>query len=179
MTLPLIFWESALPFLLVFTAVYALLRKTRALGKENNTGAIAVSLTMALTLVLLHAQGAYPAWFDPVEWINIAMQYFGLALALLLMTLLILGILRIEVSDRLFRKILFMVLLVDLIVPDKLVLALFFGGTLPDWFTNLLSPEIIATLVGLAVFVLLVWFVTYDAKAARERRKKLKDYWLR
>lgn len=178
MTLSLLLWESVLPFTLVFTLVYALLRKTGVLGKENKSGAIVVSLAVALTLVLLHAEEAYPSSFDPVQWINVALQYFGLALVLLLCTILLLALLGIEIDNRLLRRIILVVIVVDVIIPDTLVVALLFGGAMPDWADRLFTPQVIATLIGVVVFIALVLFVTYDAKAAKKRRKELINRYL-
>ena len=61
--------DFLLPFLLVFTIIYAVMQKTKILGDKKNFNVI-IALVIALTFVVPHVIGYYPLGYDPVQVMN-------------------------------------------------------------------------------------------------------------
>ena len=78
--------DVILPFLLIFTITYAILRKTKILGDEskNKNFSIAIAFVVALLVVI---QGSV------VQIINTAIPHLGVVLVAVLMFLLMIGLL--------------------------------------------------------------------------------------
>jgi len=81
--------DVLLPFILIFTIVYAIVYKSNIFGKEKKNLSLVIALVMALTVVALHVTGTYPQNYDAVEIMNSAIPNIvlfvvgGLALLLL------------------------------------------------------------------------------------------------
>ena len=83
-----------LPFLLVFTIIYAILQKTKILGGEDSNQKsfnVIVALVMALAFVVPSITGQYAAQNDPVEILNNALPGVALTTVAILMVLLVIG----------------------------------------------------------------------------------------
>ena len=59
--------DVLLPFLLIFTIVFAILQKTKIMGKERKNYNVVIALVVALSVVIPHVTGSYPAGIDVVE----------------------------------------------------------------------------------------------------------------
>lgn len=83
--------DFLLPFILVFTIVFAVLRKTHLLGDRKNFDVI-ISLVLGLTFVVPHVMGTYPLGYDPVAVLNAALPSISLVSIAAIMLLLLMGI---------------------------------------------------------------------------------------
>jgi len=83
--------DVLLPFLLVFTVVFAALRQTKILGDERKFHVI-IAMVMAFGVVIPHVLGRYPPGKDIVVIINTALPHVSVVLIAILMVLIILGI---------------------------------------------------------------------------------------
>ena len=63
--------DLLLPFLLIFTIVFAVLQKSNILGKDKRNFNSVIALVVSLSVVIPHITGSYPAGFDVVEIIQI------------------------------------------------------------------------------------------------------------
>ena len=69
--------DVLLPFLLIFTIVFAVLEKSRILGEERRNMNSAIAIIFALMIVIPHITGNLPAGYDPVLIINAALPAVG------------------------------------------------------------------------------------------------------
>lgn len=83
--------DFLLPFVLVFTIVYAILLKTKILGEKKNFNVI-VALTLGLLFVVPHILGSYPLGYDPVEIMNATLPSISLVAVAAVMLLILLGL---------------------------------------------------------------------------------------
>jgi uncharacterized membrane protein YgcG len=81
-----------LPFILIFTVTFAILRKIKILGDKKQYD-VAVALVMGLTVVGTHVMGLYPPNRDPVAILNQSLPQVALVVIVILMALLVLGML--------------------------------------------------------------------------------------
>ena len=61
--------DVLLPFLLIFTLVFAVLQKTEILGDDKKNFNVIIALVLGLLFVVPHIAGAYPIGYDPVQFI--------------------------------------------------------------------------------------------------------------
>ena len=83
--------DFLLPFLLVFTIIYAVMQKTKILGDKKNFNVI-IALVLGLLFVVPHITGAYPLGYDPVEIMNSSLPSIALIAVAAIMLLLLMGI---------------------------------------------------------------------------------------
>ena len=75
--------DVMLPFLLMFTLMFAILQKTKILGDDKKNFNTVVALVMSLLIVIPHVNGTYPLDYDPVNIINRFLQMLGMTKILL------------------------------------------------------------------------------------------------
>ena len=89
-------WESLglsdviLPFLLIFSVVFAVLEKAKILGDNKRVHTI-IALVVGLTTVIPHSTGFYPANMDIVDIINTALPQIAVVIIALLMVMILVG----------------------------------------------------------------------------------------
>lgn len=83
--------DFLLPFILVFTIVFAVMQKTKILGDKKNYNVI-IALVLGLLFVVPHLTGNYPLGYDPVQVMNDALPSISLVSIAAIMVLLLLGI---------------------------------------------------------------------------------------
>ncbi len=85
--------DSLLPFLLIFTVLYAILNKTKIIGEGRKNFNVMVALVLSLMVVIPHITGKFPdPTRDPVVIINTAIPNVSVIIIAVLAVLLIIGI---------------------------------------------------------------------------------------
>ena len=84
--------DVLLPFLLVFTIIYAILQKTKILGDEKKNINMMLALVIALLVVIPHVTNSYPPDADIVVIMNTALPQVSLLIVAIIMLIVILGI---------------------------------------------------------------------------------------
>ncbi len=159
--------DVILPFILIFTLVFAVLQKAKILGKEpdgrpKKNFNVIVSLVMALAVVIPHVTGSYGR-FDIVEIINGALPNISLIIVAILMVLLLIGVFgkELDISKHSFGG--WIVLAAFIIVIY--IFATQAGWTgLPSWLGFLRDPSTQAAVITILVFGIVIWFITKEDK---------------
>ncbi len=90
------FLDSFLPFLLIFTIIFAVLQRTQILGSDGNNPRknfnVIVALVISFTVVIPHILGTYPAGQDAVEIINKAIPSVAILVTAIVLFLIIAGV---------------------------------------------------------------------------------------
>ncbi|MBU1975731.1 MAG: hypothetical protein KKG59_04985 [Nanoarchaeota archaeon] len=164
--------DVLMPFILVFTVVWAVLTKTKILGTEKKNRSIntMISLVMALAVVIPHVMGRYPPGSDVVDIINTAIPNVAVVLIAVLMMFIIIGISG-KTPDMSKSPIggWFVILGVVVVVYIFGRATGWFGG--PSWLDFLDNPETQTLLVGAIVFALVIWFITKDDRGGEQRTR--------
>ncbi|MEM4637969.1 MAG: hypothetical protein QXK76_03030 [Candidatus Woesearchaeota archaeon] len=160
--------DVILPFILVFTIVFAVLQKTKILGEENgrprkNFNAV-IALVMGLAVVIPHVIGTYPSpESDIVLIINNALPNVSAVMVAVIMLLLIMGVfggdVNIAGSSLAGWAVLFAIIATVIIFGNA---ANWFE--LPLWLDFLNDSETQALVVVILVFALIIWFITKEDK---------------
>jgi hypothetical protein len=158
--------DILLPFLLIFTIVFAVLQKTKILGKDSEDNPhknmnVVIALIMGLAVVIPHATGRYSSQYDVVDIMNNALPGVSLVLVGILMAMMLLGIFgsRFDLTEGPVGSGI-AVLMVLIVIGIFASAAGWF--TLPGWLYFLNNPETQTTFVVIAIFALIVWFITKD-----------------
>lgn len=158
--------DIILPFILIFTIFFAVLQRIKLFGKESKRYNVAISLAIALLVVIPHATGAYPPQYDIVNIINDSIPEVALLVLVVVLVLIMLGLAFRPVTGRVVSG------WVALIAAAVLIL-IFLGNLFPLPILTYIDPSIQALIVILLVFGLIVWFVTRPEPSEEERKKTL------
>lgn len=157
------FIDIVLPFLLIFTIVFAVLEKTKILGEDKKVKKYAaiVAMVLAFSVVVPHVTGNYYYGFDAVQIINDALPQIGLLIVSIVMMLLTVGLWTGKTPDGtkgagpwfLFGSLI-------------LVVLIFLGSigwdNMPDWLWRLFSSDLIAPIVAILVIGIVLTFIIGD-----------------
>jgi hypothetical protein len=165
--------DILLPFVLIFTIVFAVLQRTKALGKDDkgrpmkNFNAI-IGLVMALAAVIPHVlwgsnnvRDPYLSngFLDVVQVINNALPNVSLVLVAILMFLILVGIWgkNVEIGGTTFGGLIAIASILGIIFI--FAIAAGWVGHIPNWLSFLKDPQTQALIVVILVFGLIIRFI--------------------
>lgn len=154
------FTDSLLPFMLIFTVIYAVLSKVNIFGKEKKNYNVVVALVISLSAVIPHVTGRYPPGADVIEILNKALPNLSLVVILVVMVFVLLGIFGAE-ADWVPNGVTgFVVLLAFGTVLYIFAHAAGWTPYIPSWLDH---PETKALIIIILVFGLLIYWITRDS----------------
>ncbi|MFH1408775.1 MAG: hypothetical protein ABIH34_02620 [Nanoarchaeota archaeon] len=154
--------DVALPFLLIFTIVFAILQKSRVLGEGRKNYNLIVSLVIGLSVVIPHVTGAFSNEnLDPVLIINKALPTVSIIIVAIIMMLILIGIFGGE------AQLLGIALNGWIAFISFILIVLVFGASAGwwngwDWFNDIFGQEAIALIIIILVFGIIIGFITSD-----------------
>ena len=156
--------DILLPFILVFTIVFAVMQKTKILGDKKNFN-VMIALVLALIFIAPHITGTYPLGYDPVQVMNSALPSISLVAIASIMLLLLMGIFGAGWADSALPFIAFGA--VGFVVY-------IFGASLNFWTSpndvfGWWSSETTELMIIILVFGIIVWFITKEDKKSGEK----------
>ncbi len=173
------FMDVVLPFMLIFTIVYAVLT-TVAIGivdsqdGKNKKFALIISLVIAFGVIIPHATNSYPNGTDVVDIINGSLPIVALIAVAIIGLFIILGLFGIHL-DFMSGS------LVPIIVLIALGLIIFIFGSNAGWgwqvpraLSFLTDKDTISFLIVVAVFGIIVKFITAD-DSDKKQKPQFKD----
>ena len=156
--------DVLLPFLLLFVVMFAILQKTKILGKDKKNFNVIVSLVISLMVVIPHVLGTYPAGFDVVNIINMVIPQISLIIIAILMLLLLLGLFGGAKIPGAVAAI-----------AGLVVLFIFLGTTQwlygLDWLYDFFGAEAVSFIIVILIFGLIIWFITAEPKEQKVANK--------
>lgn len=168
--------DVLLPFILIFTIVFAILQKTEILGKVKDSSGqptgvkrynVIVALVLGFGVVIPHVLGWYPPNADVVNIINAALPNVSIILVALLAVFLIIGLMGGTASWA--GSATGWVALIAF-----LVVAFIFGNAAgwfnywPSWLWWLRDPDTQAMIIIFAVFAIIIWYIAKEPKQPNE-----------
>ncbi len=159
--------DVLLPFVLIFTIVFAILQKTEILGEKKKNLNIIISLVLALGVIIPHITGTYPPNADIVEIVNKALPNVSLVLVAILMVLLLIGVFGWRVGGE-GTSISGVIALLAFIAVAYIFGAAANFWRIPSWLSVLEHPDTQALVVVILIFGLIVWFITKEEEPKAE-----------
>jgi len=151
--------DIMLPFVLVFTLVFAILQKTKILGEDKKNFNVVLALVMALTVIIPHITGSYPLSYDPVDIINGFLPGISLLIVAMIMLFILIGLWGAEPTFGGGSPS----ALVALLSAGAIVWI--FGASAGWWvgwnnFINFFGEDTISLIIIILVFGIVIWFIT-------------------
>jgi len=150
--------DVILPFILIFTIIFATLQKAGLFGGDSKKYDIVVALAISLLVVIPHVTGRYPPGSDVIVMINEAIPSVAIIAVAIIMFLVLIGIFGAETKWGGWMSglvIIFAVLAVTWIFGK----AAGWWGYMPFFLSD---PDMQALIVIILVFGIIVWFVTSE-----------------
>jgi hypothetical protein len=152
--------DVILPFILIFTLVYAILTRTKILGEGKKNFNVMIALVIALSVVIPHITGSYRG-VDIVNVINSALPNVSVWIVLFISFLLLIGVFGITVKED--------STLMGFLGVACLIIVLIIFASSAGWIDpkilamlGLNNPKTQAFIIIIAVFVFIIWFVTKE-----------------
>ncbi len=153
--------DVLLPFLLIFTIIFAILQKTAILGNEKKNMNTALALIFALIVVIPHITGNFPAGFDPVVVINSALPAVSLVVVAVICLMIMIGVFA---HDKIFLG----VTMPGWIAFVSILLLIIIFGSAAGWWVSgfdiwldrVFGSDALAVFIMLVVFGVIIAFVT-------------------
>lgn len=168
--------DVLMPFILVFTIVYAVLQKSKLLGKDSKKFNVIIALAIGFSVVVPHVMGRYPGGYDVVEIMNEALPQISLIAVAFIMLFVLLGIFGAS-SSWMKGGVSGLMAIISFIA-----VALIFGSAAGwwnmYWFYDVFGPDAVSLFVMLLVFGLIIWFVTGDSNGGKSNGGKSMSQWI-
>ena len=161
--------DALLPFLLIFTILFAILQKVQIFGKEKKNINVIVSLVIGLLVVIPHVTNSYPPGSDVVEIMNNAIPNVSIVIVAIVMVLILIGVFGSEVNVGGNSLAAWVAIIAFLAVGFIFGRAAGWFSYMPSWLTWLDDPETQALVVVLLVFGILIWLVTKEPKDKKDK----------
>ena len=166
--------DVILPFILIFTIVFAVLEKTKILGDKDyqvRKYAAVIAAVTAFAVVVPHVTGAYYYGFDAVEVINNALPQVGLLLVAIVMMLLTIGLWTGKKADG-TKGIGQWFTMASVIIVIAIFVASMGWWRVPQWLWISLNNELIALVVAILVFGAIVNFIAKGEPKEKDSKNK-------
>lgn len=168
--------DVILPFVLVFTVIFAILQKAKIFAEKKFN--VIIALVLGLLFVIPHVTGQYyKIGFDPVDVINMALPSVSILLIAFLLVLILVGLFGVSTSGGI-ATIAVVISLVAVGAIFSNAVGLWGTGGLPYYLRFLEDPDIQALIIIILVFGLIVWFVTKEPskEGMGSGAKKISDW---
>ncbi len=162
--------DVLLPFLLIFTIVFAILQKTKILGEDKKNLSVIVAIVVGLLVVVPHVTGRFPPNADPVLIINDALPQVSIVLVAVIFLLILIGVFG---QDYVFLGV-SMPGWITLI--SFVIIILIFGGSAGWWqgdfgrtLEDFFGTEGVAVFIMIVTFGIIIAWITSESKEREER----------
>jgi len=157
--------DVMLPFLLIFTIIFAVMQKANIFGADKKRFNVITALVISLLVVIPHVTGNYPGGYDVVEIINKSLPSIALLVVAIIMVLLLVGIFGGESAWT--GPVTGWVVIVAAIAVLWI-----FGGSIWGWggwnrFVSFFGEEIVVLVIILLVFGIIIALITGEGKEAK------------
>jgi len=150
--------DVLLPFLLIFTVVFAVLQKAKIFGADSKRFNVVIALVLGMVVVIPHILGTYPAGQDAVLIINNLLPNVALVLVAIVMVLLLSGVFGYTSPSSGASG--------AILIPAFAIIIWLFGLS-AGWWANFswfnIDPDTIAVVLVLLVFGIIIWIITSDS----------------
>jgi len=164
------FIDVIIPFLLIFTVIYAVLHKTKAISEEKNIHVI-LSLLLAIIAILPHilsevGRPIVPPQYDFVRIMYAVLPEVAILIIAIVLMLIVLGLFlsNVKIGGTTFGA--WGTIIAILIIIGIFVINIFDINIAryPIW-NRILTPQNQAILIIILVFAIIIAWVTYEPKA--------------
>lgn len=158
--------EVLVPFILVFTVVFAILENIKILPAKRFN--VIVALAMALGVIIPHVTHGYPTEADVVDIINNSLPSVGVIVVGIMMALLLIGTFGWQYTGgKVLPNVIAMAAFLVVVYIFGRSAGWFQYGFL-DWLYFSIAPETWTLLVVVLVFGLIIYFIVGEEKSSEK-----------
>jgi len=170
--------DVLLPFILVFTIIFAIMEKVKILGEKSRRYNVMIAIVIGLAVVIPHILS--PSQYDVVNIMNRALPNVSIFIVAIVAVLLLVGVIWPSKQFKFGATVRGWFTLIAFII----VVAIFtyaagwwgpFGaaGYLPTWLYFLQDPGTIALIVIILIFIIIIAYISGGEEGKEgERREK-------
>ncbi|MGM5479939.1 MAG: hypothetical protein ACQESC_00595 [Nanobdellota archaeon] len=169
-------FDVILPFILIFTIVFAVLEKIKLLSKEdgrNRKYSSMIALVMSMSVIVQHVLGYGSRFFggeSVVTIINNALPQVSLLLVAIVMMLLTIGLWTGKRADGSKGAGAWFTLISAALVVIIFVASIGWWNA-PYWLTGLLNSQVIALVIAILIFGLIIKWISSPEKKDKDKKK--------
>ena len=154
-------FDVLIPFILIFTILYAILQKVQIFGKdESKKYNVVIALVIGLIAIVPHITGTYPQNFDIVNMMNSALPQIALVLIGVLLLMIFMGF--VGGKQELGSGFMTLIALIGVAAIVLIFARALYPESTPWWLSFLDNPSLQMLIVVVVIFGLIVWFVTKE-----------------
>jgi hypothetical protein len=180
--------DVILPFILIFTILYAILEKVKLFGEKAGRYNVIIALAIAAGVVIPHVTGGYgPLGYDPIVVLQGILPGFALVIVTVVTVGIVMGLLGMKVEKGLlggYSTVGIIVSIIALISLGLIIIYNIYPAFLPyEWTAWLQDESTQAVIAVIAIFALVIWFVTRqtpeeadEAKRTANRKARMKEW---
>ncbi|MBL7055656.1 hypothetical protein ISS07_01965 [Candidatus Woesearchaeota archaeon] len=153
--------DVLLPFLLIFTIIFAVLEKSAIFGEERRNMNTAIAMIFGLIVVIPHITGDLPAGYDPVLVINAALPSVGLVTVGVIALMILIGVFghdKIHLGMSMPGWVAFFSIVSIIIIFGSS--AGWYANGFDGWLENMFGSDALAIFIMIVVFGVIIAFVT-------------------
>lgn len=144
-------FDILIPLLLIFTIIYAILRKTHITNKKNID--ITIALVLGLLTVVPHVTNTYPACWDIVDIMNNALATIAITAIVVIIIIATISMIRNKIE---FPKKAYNLVSILAIV---LVILIFLLSSGTGCTSSLIEMIPIWVIIPITIFIFAIWFI--------------------
>lgn len=153
--------DVLLPFILIFTLIFAILQKTKVLGEKGKRFNVIIALVIGFTVVIPHILS--PSSNDVINIMNRAFPSVSIFIVAILALFLLIGMWSSKEMKWGQSMRGWVALISAVIVIAIFTYAAGWWGpsvTLPDWLSFLNDPGTVALIIIVIVFIIVIMYIT-------------------
>jgi len=160
--------DALLPFLLIFTVIFAILQKTKVIGEDKKNIHVIIAMIIALLVVIPHViNPGGPA--DVVGIINQAIPHISLVIVAIVMLLILIGVFGKDI-DVMGTSLAGWIALASFIVVVYIFgAAAGWGWKIPNWLGWLNNQDTQALVLVILIFGIVIWWITKEPRSKKEQ----------
>ncbi|MBW3004365.1 hypothetical protein KY310_00850 [Candidatus Woesearchaeota archaeon] len=153
--------DVLVPFVLIFTILYAVLQKINLFGDEGKRFNALIALAITLTAIVPHILGTYPPGMDVIAIMNASLPETVLLIVAVVLLMVMMGLLYGEWPGETPLAG------IAAIIAALILVGIFLSNIIEIPILSYLSPEIQTLIIVLVVFGLIFLYVTHEPKESK------------
>lgn len=154
--------DVLLPFLLIFTIIFAVLQKANIFGDNKKRFNVIVALVVGLLVIIPHITGGYPGDYDVVEIINESLPAVALLVVGIVMMMILVGVFGGQSTWK--GPVTGWVVIIAAVAVIWIFSGAIWGWYAWDRFVDFFGEDIVILVVILLVFGIVIALITSEGK---------------
>ncbi|MBD3304556.1 hypothetical protein GF343_05410 [Candidatus Woesearchaeota archaeon] len=153
--------DVLVPFVLIFTIIYAVLQKIQLFGTEGKRFNAIIALAITLTAIVPHILGTYPPGMDVIAIMNASLPETVLLIVAVVLLMVMMGLMYGNWPEETPLSG------IAAIIAAIILVGIFLSNIIEIPILSYISPEVQTLIIVLVVFGLIFLYVTHEPTEAK------------